>query len=59
MSIRSEQYRALKQTQELLRDISDMHKTPRVPKEVRQRAIRCLRHYPYFLADETPLFSKH
>lgn len=27
-------------------DLLDPKKTPRVPKEVRQRAASCLRHYP-------------
>ena len=58
MSLGYEQQRALLQSQELLLDLLDRRRTPRVPKEVRERAYRCLRHFP-FLDGETgePMFS--
>ena len=32
--------------EQLLKDLCDHTKTPRVPKTIRQRASGCLRHYP-------------
>lgn len=46
MTLPDERYRAVKQTESLLKDLCDPRKTPRVPKEIRQRASACLRHYP-------------
>lgn len=46
MTLPDERYRAVKQTEQLLRDLCDVSKTPRVPKIIRQRASGCLRHYP-------------
>lgn len=58
MSIRTEQYRALQMTRALLRDLLDRSKTPRVPKEVRERAYRALRHYPLLMENGEPVFSR-
>jgi hypothetical protein len=46
-----ERYRAIKWTEEFLKDLLDPKKTPRVPRAVRQRAYSLLRHYPggYYL----------
>jgi len=41
-----ERYRAVKWAEQLLKDLCDPSKTPRVPKHIRQRASSCLRHYP-------------
>lgn len=59
MSLGYEQQRALLRSRDLLRDLLDRQKTPRVPKEVRERAYRCLRHFPC-LDGETgePVFSR-
>ena len=58
MSLGYEQQRALLRTQEFLRDLLDRQKTPRVPKEVRERAYRCLRHFPFLDGDTgEPMFS--
>ena len=59
MSLGYEQQRALLQSRDLLRDLLDRKKTPRTPKEVRERARGCLRHFP-FLDGETgePMFSR-
>jgi hypothetical protein len=46
MTLPDERYRAVKQAEQLLRDLCDPSKTPRIPKLIRQRASGCLRHYP-------------
>jgi len=46
MTLPDERYRAIKFTEQFLRDLCDSSKTPRVPKAVRQQASRLLRHYP-------------
>jgi hypothetical protein len=46
MTLPDERYRAVKQAEQLLKDLCDPSKTPRVPKTIRQRASGCLRHYP-------------
>lgn len=47
MTVPSERYRAVKNTQDFLRDLLDPKKTPKVPKYIRTRAYWCLRHYPW------------
>jgi hypothetical protein len=46
MTMPDERYRAVQRTKEFLMDLCDPKKTPRVPKDVRQQAYFCLRHYP-------------
>lgn len=46
MTLPDERYRAVKQAEQLLKDLSDPTKTPRVPKTIRARASSILRHYP-------------
>lgn len=46
MTLPDERYRADKQAEQLLMDLCDPTKTPRVPTVIRQRAAGCLRHYP-------------
>ena len=46
MTLPCERYNAIKYTENFLKDLMDPKKTPRVPKEIRQMAYRCLRHYP-------------
>jgi hypothetical protein len=46
MTLPDERYRAVKWAEQLLKDLCDSSKTPRVPKEIRQRASSALRHYP-------------
>ena len=46
MTLPDERYRAVIQTRRFLRSLCDPHETPRVPKDIRQRALWCLRHYP-------------
>ena len=37
---------AINNTRQFLVDLIDPKKTPRVPKETRKEASRCLKHYP-------------
>jgi len=46
MTLPDERYRAVRSAEQLLKDLCDPSKTPRVPREIRQRASGCLRHYP-------------
>lgn len=46
MTLPDERYRAVRMAEQLLKDLCDSTKTPRVPKIIRQRASGCLRHYP-------------
>jgi hypothetical protein len=49
MSLPEEEKRALEQTKNFLFDLLDPKKTPRVPRDVRKRASRCLKHYPILI----------
>ena len=46
MTLPDERYRAVIKTKEFLQDLLDPKKTPRIPKDIRQTARWCLRHYP-------------
>lgn len=46
MTLPDERYRAVRVTEQLLRDLCDSKKTPRISRAVRQRAAAALRHYP-------------
>lgn len=46
MTLPDERYRAVVAAQQLLMDLLDPKLTPRVPREIRQRAAAALRHYP-------------
>lgn len=46
MTLPDERYRSLIWADRLLKDLCDPRKTPRVPREVRQRALSVLRHWP-------------
>ena len=46
MTLPDERYRAVKMASQLLLDLCDPKRTPRVSKEIRQRAQAALRHYP-------------
>jgi len=55
MSLKYEQYRSLHHTRHFLRDIMI---GPRMPTKVlRERASRCLRHYPFLARNGEPIFS--
>lgn len=47
MSTKAERYNSLLLTREFLRDLLNPKKCPKTKKELRERAYRCLRHYPY------------
>jgi hypothetical protein len=47
MTLPSERRRSLLYARQFLLELIDPTKTPRVPKAVRQQALRVLRHYPY------------
>lgn len=46
MTMPDERTRAVIYTKDFMYDLLDPKKTPRVSREIRQRAGRCLRHYP-------------
>ena len=46
VTLPDERYRALKWAEQLLQDLLDPRKTPRVPKSIRAQARAVLRHYP-------------
>lgn len=46
MTLPDQRRLAVLRTEEFLKDLLDPKKTPRIPKEVRQRAYSCLKHYP-------------
>jgi hypothetical protein len=59
MTLPDERYRAILYAKSLCEDLLDSKKTPRVPKEIRRRALGVLRHFPedYYLsmlADSRP-----
>ena len=58
MSLRHEQYRALHSTQAFMLDLMRPAVTPGVPKAVRDRAARCLHHFPPLMENGEPIFSR-
>jgi len=46
MTLPDERYRSIRMAEQLLRDLCDPKLTPRIPSEVRVRAMSALRHYP-------------
>lgn len=46
MTVPFERKNAVVWTEDFLLDLTNPRKTPRVPKEIRQRALHLLRHYP-------------
>ena len=49
MSTFEEEKYAIHRTKDFLFDLLDPKITPKVPKYIRQRASRCLKHYPIVL----------
>ena len=41
-----EEYHSLKETYKFLSDLIDSKKVPNIPKELRDKAKKCLKHYP-------------
>ena len=48
MSVPDVRFRAIQRAEEFLMDLLSPQKTPRVPKEIREQARWCLRHYPSY-----------
>jgi hypothetical protein len=46
MTLPDERYRSIEWARDFLRDLLDPSKTPKVPKNVRQRAYSVLKHFP-------------
>ena len=46
MTLPCERFNSIVNTEQFLLDLCDPKKTPRVSREVRNRARACLRHYP-------------
>ena len=46
MTLPDERTRAVLHTEQFLHSLLDPKLTPRVPRDVRKQALRCLRHYP-------------
>ena len=46
LTLPDERYRSIIQADRLLKDLLDSSKTPRVPREIRDRARGVLRHWP-------------
>lgn len=46
MTLPIERKHAVLNTEQFLKDLMDPSKTPRVPKYIREKAYRCLKHYP-------------
>jgi hypothetical protein len=58
MSLRYEQEASLLMTREFLLDLLNTTTRPKTVKELKERARRCLRHYPPLDVDGSPIFSK-
>jgi hypothetical protein len=52
VTLPEEEARAIAETRTFLYDLLDPKQTPRVPKAIRQRARRVLKHYPLMPPDE-------
>lgn len=46
MTLPDERYRSVIYARDFLRDLLDPKETPKVPRAIRERAYRCLRHFP-------------
>lgn len=57
MTTPQEEIYAVSRTRQLLRDLIDPSKTPRVPKSIREEARGCLRHYPFGCHDKSILWG--
>lgn len=49
MTLPHERTYSIERTRNFLRDLLDPKKTPKVPKVIREKAYRCLRHFPWDL----------
>lgn len=58
MSLRYEQYNALRATRAFLRSLLTVDGYPKTKKEMRRRVSACLRHYPFLHDTGQPMWSK-
>jgi hypothetical protein len=58
MSLRYEQYHSLKKTQQFLRELLDKTTRPKTVRDLKKRALSCLRHYPFLHENGEPMFSR-
>lgn len=58
MSLRFEQYWALRKTRDFLWDLLDPRKRPKTAAEMRQRARSCSKHFPFLEESGKPIFSQ-
>ena len=58
MSLRYEQYMALKRTKNFLRCLLTVSECPKTKKEMRAEASACLRHFPFLHDNGQPMWSK-
>lgn len=56
MSLKAEQYASLVRTRKFLRSL--LVRPMMKPKDIREGAYRCLRHYPFLDKTGAPMFSK-
>ena len=56
MSLRYEQYNALKRSRDLLRRLLTTDR-PKTVKELKEEASRCLKHFPFLSEKGKPYFS--
>jgi hypothetical protein len=57
MSLRYQQHESLRRTRELLYDMLFTQTRPKTVKEMKQRVMRCLRHFPPLTEAGQPIFS--
>jgi len=57
MSLRYEQYSALLKSKEFLLDLLYPNKRPKTIKELKQRSLDCLRHFPPLDEQGKPILS--
>lgn len=57
MTMPNERRWAVNNTRKFLVDLMDPYITPKVPKEIRKEAYRCLKHYPgdYYMEEAAKL----
>jgi hypothetical protein len=48
MTLPDERFRSIQRTEEFLEALTNPQKTSRIPKEIREQARWCLRHYPSY-----------
>jgi len=58
MSLRYEQYLSLQMTRDFLYDLLDARKRPKTVKATKEKAYRCLRHFPPLRENGEPMFSQ-